>query len=143
MCVCVFLPQPRSNSPPLSLYMYSDVDHHIWTSKTYIEYCANDRWPQNSQGLSYGGPLRIRTLLSFMELSHMLLNTLFPMVEYPFLIMHDPQDKITKYSGVVRAKQMAPSKNKQVLDIPGGLHDMLSNDLHGTMRTMLAWLDQH
>jgi len=121
----------------------SDVDHQIWKSKTYIEYCAMDRWPQNGQGLSYGGPMRIRTLLSFMNLQRMLLEDLFPLVSYPFLILHDPEDKITKFSGAVKATQLAPSKSTQLIDVPGGLHDMLSNDVHGTMRTMLQWLDQH
>jgi hypothetical protein len=63
-------------------------------------------------------------------------------VSYPFLIMHDPCDAVTRYSGCVKFKQAAstPSVDKKLLEMQGGLHDVLANDLEGSVDTILQWM---
>ena len=68
--------------------------------------------------------------------------TLAQHVSYPFLIMHDPGDAVTRYSGCVKFKQAActPSVDKKLLEMQGGLHDVLANDLKRSVDIILQWV---
>jgi len=111
----------------------------IWATQTYRDYCASDQWPANPAGLSYGGRMHLSTLHSLMSMSELVL-ALLPDVCFPFVIFHDPEDQVCRFAGSLRAKALAQSKHKEVQDMPNTLHDVLANDLHGSVSRMLRWL---
>jgi alpha-beta hydrolase superfamily lysophospholipase len=117
-------------------------DAKIWGNAIYTEYARLDRWPANPNGLSYGTPTYLRTGVSMLTFSELMLKHI-PDVTFPFLIIHDKEDKITKYSGSAEAVRLAKSKDKRLIDIPRGLHDPFSNDLHGMLASIIPWLNNH
>jgi acylglycerol lipase len=132
-CCCPEAEIPR-------LFTGGPDESKVWTGKEYITYCRNDSWPENPSGLTYGGSPRLRTLVTLMDISELMLEV-WKYVSFPFLIMHDPEDKITKWSGSVKAKKLAVSSDGQIMDVPGGLHDLLTNDLKFCMKQIISWFN--
>jgi alpha-beta hydrolase superfamily lysophospholipase len=48
--------------------------------------------------------------------------------EFPFLIFHDPEDGITAFDCSKRLQEKAPSKDKRLIAMPGGRHDLIANE---------------
>jgi len=133
LCCC-----PAAALPAL-LSSSSGTNEKIWATQAYRDYCAADQWPANPAGLSYGGRMYLSTLHSLMTMSEQVL-ALLPAVTFPFVIFHDPEDKICRFAGSLQAKALAQSKHKQVQDMPGTLHDILANDLKNSIASLLRWL---
>lgn len=118
-------------------------DEHIWDSPVYRKYAKMDRWPENPRGLSYGGSMQLRSLLSLVSFSDLMVNS-FAHVTFPFTILHDPQDAICIFGGSAKALHIARTKDKQkeLIEAHSCLHDPLANDLNGSLKHILEWLSR-
>jgi len=63
-------------------------------------------------------------------------------VDCPLLVLHDPDDKITNVDGSRRLVQRAASKDKDLVECPGALHDIISNEFDVFMGKVLPWFVQ-
>jgi len=63
-------------------------------------------------------------------------------VDCPLLVLHDPLDQITKVDGSRRLVQVAASQDKELIERPGALHDIVSNEFDWFMGKVLPWLVQ-
>eukprot|EP00811_Abedinium_folium_P004494 NODE_14138_length_1126_cov_4.520521.p6 GENE.NODE_14138_length_1126_cov_4.520521~~NODE_14138_length_1126_cov_4.520521.p6 ORF type:complete len:101 (+),score=25.83 NODE_14138_length_1126_cov_4.520521:561-863(+) len=58
----------------------------------------------------------------------------------PFLLFHDPGDKICAFSGSEALMRDAPSTDKTLRLCPGMLHSLLLNEPDMLCSEMLAWM---
>jgi len=63
-------------------------------------------------------------------------------VECPLLVLHDPSDEIAKVDGSRRLIQVAASKDKELVECPGAMHDVISNEFDIFMGKVLPWIVQ-
>jgi len=63
-------------------------------------------------------------------------------VDCPLLVFHDPDDEITGVDGSRRLVQRAASQDKDLVECPGALHDIISNEFDVFMGKVLPWFVQ-
>ena len=61
----------------------------------YLQYYS---FPANPKGLSYYQAMRFQTGSSMVKLTTKCQNSL-PDVEYPFIVFHDPDDRVVQFQG--------------------------------------------
>lgn len=113
----------------------------IWIHKTYVDYIASDGFPKNPFGLSYGGSVRIGTLATLLHVSECA-KASSTTASYPYILIHDPADKIVKYTGTLHFHSTAPSSDKQLVIIRGSLHDPIANRLGLFSEMAISWIRQ-
>lgn len=143
--VVVFLLQqlvaPLLTTTPMPNFLCSGCDTNIWSDENYLKYVHYDRYPTNEQGLSYGGPVRFGTASSVLDLTDRV-KTLLPEISFPFLVFHDPQDKVCFHSGSEQLinDSATPAEDKALVHVEGGLHDLLVNKLGLLTDKILEWI---
>jgi alpha-beta hydrolase superfamily lysophospholipase len=114
---------------------------NTWKNDDYIQYVKNDHFPQNPEGLGWGGRVR------FQSGSHLFTLTELALAEskdytYPFIMFHDPDDRTVNFQG---AKEMIAScplsdEHKKLIILEGSGHDILINRLGIITRESLKWI---
>lgn len=130
-----------SASLPVSIMDENESNHKVWASKRYRQYLKDDGFPSNPHGLSYGGNIRFRTLSTILSVAGAVQATI-PQASFPFLILHDMEnggDVVVPASGSRLFVEGAPSASKALVNVPGGLHDLLANKPDGTARLLVEW----
>jgi len=64
-------------------------------------------------------------------------------VECPILVLHDPGDQITSFSGSEKLMELSPSQDKTLIKAKGALHDVCGNELEWSLKQILPWLHNH
>jgi len=64
-------------------------------------------------------------------------------VSCPLLVLHDPRDQISKVDGSKHLMQISPATDKELVECPGALHDIILNEFDLFMGKALPWLVQH
>lgn len=103
---------------------------------------AKDDWGEAKGGLGWRKPMKWATAGAFIGLFN-LLEERMPSMAFPVLVMHDPDDSICLYSGSQRLMEVSPSKDKALIDMPGGLHDLITNERQLVTSHVLTWLAAH
>ncbi len=93
-----------------------------WHSRTYCEYAQKDK----QCGLAGEGNILMLTLYNMLCIADSILE-IVPAVEFPYIILHDPSDKTTEYSGSANFYQQSHSEDKNLTPVAGGKHDILGN----------------
>ncbi|CAL1135169.1 unnamed protein product [Cladocopium goreaui] len=63
--------------------------------------------------------------------------------KFPFLIIHDPQDKITFFEGSEKLMERSPSNDKELRRFDtGGFHCICFIDLEGYVGVQSSWMNQ-
>lgn len=99
--------------------------------------CAT-RFP--GHGLSWHQPMRWGTAGAFSTL-YLQTDDHMSQVQFPFLLLHDPDDKVCFYAGSEKLMQLSPSKDKTLQPVSaGGKHSlpMVVQDLFIT--SMISWI---
>eukprot|EP00930_Biecheleria_cincta_P081650 TRINITY_DN7087_c0_g1_i2.p1 TRINITY_DN7087_c0_g1~~TRINITY_DN7087_c0_g1_i2.p1 ORF type:complete len:138 (+),score=32.86 TRINITY_DN7087_c0_g1_i2:264-677(+) len=91
-------------------------------------------------GLGYNQAMRWGTAGAFSELfSH--IEEDMEDVDFPFLVIHDPEDSTCLFSGSERLIQLAPSEDKLLYEMhTGGLHCLPMAELEDYVRVMTSWM---
>ena len=113
----------------------------IWSNEVYRSYVYRDGYPRNPQGLSWGTNIRYGTgvsMLSLMEQTQQLLSQ----VDYPFIIVHDPKEQCCLIEGSLDLleQSMTSKDKKRLIEVDGGLHDLLGNETEAVLRETKAFL---
>lgn len=98
---------------------------------------------EEPEGLGYAGSMRFgtaSTILQMVEQASAAATT----ATYPFLILHDPEDKITFFAGSQRFHDQAgtPASLKSIVAVTDGRHDLVSNELIHVTKLVVEWLDK-
>lgn len=116
-------------------------DSQTWESPGYIAYVVSDK--AENGGLSSGSGICFRTAQSVLKMGDEVQANL-PHSDFPVLILHDPNDAICLYSGSDRARGLVPDPAKvELVDMPGALHDVLTNRLDEALGKIDAWLERY
>ena len=60
--------------------------------------------------------------------------------EFPFLILHDPEDQIVHFGPSERLEAEAPSRDKQLIRMSGSKHDLISEEPEDVKERFTAWM---
>lgn len=131
---------PRG-SVPTWIMNENDSNHLVWASRRYRSYIHADGYPNNPEGLSYGGNIYFRTLSSVLQLARHVQATL-AQASFPFVVFHDEAgDIVVPAAGSARLVREAPCTAKTFEPVPGGLHDILANRVVEFTTKTIEWLD--
>lgn len=100
---------------------------YIWSDPEVLLYAELDTYGKPG-ALGYNVGMRYGTACMFMELQSAL-DAHLADITSPFLIIHDPDDKICIYDGSVNMMEVTSTavKNKEIAQVPGWLHGLLGN----------------
>jgi len=151
----VIVPLFPSTSIP-SMVNKNMEDSAIWKSRDYVAYVQADGY--DNGGLSWTENIRFKTASQILAMSSRVEEEMSS-VSFPFLIFHDPQDRVCAYAGVERLVSLAVTPctthslssgggstsierndNKLLVDMIDGRHDIITNDLHTFLETSSAWM---
>lgn len=113
----------------------------VWVHQSYIDYVVRDGFPANEKGLSWGGSIRFGTANTMLAVSDRVVATI-PEADFPFLILHDPEDKVVRFEGSERLFREAPSVDKTMVVMEGALHDPIANQLSAVASRVIAFVKQ-
>lgn len=132
---------PLFPETPIPQGLSSSHDSDIWACEAYVKYVHHDRFPDNPQGLTWGGSLRFNTAHNLIQMTDKVINSL-ESITYPFIVYHDVEDKITCYAGTERlmAESQTDPSEKTFVPMPGGLHDLTANRLGTLTEGMIEWI---
>lgn len=126
---------------PPSLSTFKDP-HDTWVNDDYIKYLKVDDDPTNPNGLGDQG-MRFGSAANLLYLCEQA-SKAFPFIQYPFLVLHDPEDKIVSFAGsqqlVAEAQTLAEAK--KLIAIPQGAHDLTANKLGEVAEHILQWVQE-
>jgi len=99
-----------------------------------------DTWG-NPGALGYNRPMRWGTALFFLDLNTHAVKS-FSSMRFPFLILHDPEDKVCGVQGSRDMTRLAATalEDKKLVEIPDGLHGLLTNDNDMILNHVLDWV---
>eukprot|EP01035_Chromulina_nebulosa_P018667 gene18667-24413_t len=88
-----------------------------------------DKYPDNLQALGYGKTIMFATGASMVAMTETIRNS-FKEINFPFIILHDPDDQIVSSSGTIAfVKESSTSESdKEFIPLPGSLHDLYNNE---------------
>ena len=134
-----YLVVPVVPSMPIpSAFWQGLPDDAIWESPEYIRYVHSDA----KAGLSSCGSMAFRTAQSVLKLGDVVQQGL-PDSDFPILILHDKEDRICMYEGSERVRSCVRDPTKvEIVDIPGGLHDVITNQMDSVLGHIDAWLEK-
>lgn len=93
-------------------------------------------------GLSWKERMRWATASAFASI-YQGIDDEMKAVDFPFLVLHDPDDGICAYSGSEKLVELSPSQDKKLVEAKGALHDVSTNELPWVLDQILPWLDCH
>jgi len=102
-----------------------------------------DRWDgKDPKFQGWGRPMKWATshavVTALMEMPELLKQ-----IKVPFLVCHDENDQICRVEGSYMLMEASPSKDKEMIKIPGGRHEMISNNPTYVEEVTVTWLKNH
>ncbi|CAN0057683.1 unnamed protein product [Scytosiphon promiscuus] len=117
------------------------VPELVWTSPEHVRMGALDKVGQPG-GLGWPGTMRFGTGSQLLDMLANL-NKRLPEVNFPFLVLHDPQDGVVRFDGTQKLVAEATTpvglpRGREVKEMLGLKHDLLSN---ATPEMLAAYVD--
>jgi alpha-beta hydrolase superfamily lysophospholipase len=121
-----------------------DLDRRlVFKHDHFLEYAEKDS--ASNGGMTHAPLVRFRTGHSLILLTRHVQACLRD-IQFPFLVFHDPQDKICLVEGTERLMREASTtpEHKRYVPVEEGLHGLLPNKTHFVVSEMIAWIEaQH
>lgn len=118
--------------------------YSTWKSDDYIKYINNDKYPQNPNGLSWGGTMKFQSGTNLLTL----IESTFQLCQYvssPFILFHDPEDKTSLFEGteffMEKSKELL-DEQKELVILKYSSHDLLTNQLGFITKRIFEWIDK-
>lgn len=140
----ILVPLFPSSSIPKSLSGAVDDHSTLWNSEKYIEYIAvkDKHHPiSNPHALSFGDSIRFKTANTIVQMMEKV-QTEIEHIDFPFIIFHDPEDKVILYKGSLMLLNNSKTSNSQkhLYALPNAKHDLFSNRLSLIVKLTLDWI---
>lgn len=116
-----------------------DLCKSNWSSAKFSKYVISDCFPNSPHGLTYWGGARVNTLRSLCTLVTYVKESM-TQFSFAFIVFHDTGDNFVKSSGSQQLMAAAPSHDKKLLEVPGGLHDPLTNRVDFVCQLAMDWM---
>jgi len=99
-------------------------------------------WRGTAGGLSWRHGVRWATANAFLEVFKTLEDDMGKMT-FPFVIIHDPKDKICFFEGSQNLMRLSPSHDKSLVEMKEGRHGLHGNkpEAEEVLAAMAAWMD--
>mmetsp|Transcript_20782 Transcript_20782/g.22595 ORF Transcript_20782/g.22595 Transcript_20782/m.22595 type:complete len:342 (-) Transcript_20782:275-1300(-) len=116
---------------------------NTWNNDDYIEYVKADHYPQNPNGLGWGGNLRFWSGSTLLHLAETVTAS-FSTINHPFIMFHDPDDKTVDYTGALEMMEQCstPKELQELVVLEGSGHDILINRLGVISRKSVEWIEK-
>jgi len=129
-----------SSSKPKHSWSYDMNDpKQLQIAENDIRDCAS-RFP--TVGLGWSRAMLWGTAGAFSEVYSVIAEDL-QLVEFPFLILHDPMDRVTSFAGSEQMTQTAPSKDKTLVRMDGSKHGIVFTTQDKAVAQMTLWILTH
>ncbi|KAJ1485074.1 Alpha/Beta hydrolase protein, partial [Baffinella frigidus] len=109
----------------------------IWKSEERRAQALADTWGRPG-GIGWGHTMRFGSAVALLQMT-VDTQALLPAVAFPFLILHDPEDGIIPFAGSQQLLAESPSGDKTLEEMPGGLHDLVSNVHEQLVAAIVPW----
>ena len=113
----------------------------LWVDEKWQDSMHVDKDGQPG-ALAWGKNMRFVTALALLDFT-IFLTEHNHKVALPFLILHDPNDGIVSFEPSERLGREAVAADKSVVPMPGGRHDLITNDPDGVKQEWVRWIDLH
>mmetsp|Transcript_30573 Transcript_30573/g.59986 ORF Transcript_30573/g.59986 Transcript_30573/m.59986 type:complete len:370 (-) Transcript_30573:255-1364(-) len=90
-------------------------------------------------GLGWGKAMLWGTAGAFSEVFSVI-NEDLELAEFPFLILHDPTDRVTSFAGSEQMMQIAPSKDKTLVRMDGARHAIIYTNQDKAVAQIASWI---
>lgn len=131
-----------SGNIPTAIFNENDYNDTSWADPEYRTYIFDDGYPRNPHGLSYGGNIQFRTLNTLLQLAEINVSIL-ESTSFPWIVFHDPADASVPFDGSELFLSSSLSSDKRIVETPGGLHDIVANQIEEMALKSLAWVVDH
>ncbi|CAM9317129.1 unnamed protein product [Hapterophycus canaliculatus] len=137
----VIAPMFPARQIPKAMEKAVSVPELVWTSPEHVRMGALDKVGQPG-GLGWPGTMRFGTGSQLLDMLADL-NKRLPEVNFPFLVLHDPQDAIVRFDGTQKLLEKATTpadlvRGRELKEMLGLKHDLLSN---ATQEMLAAYVD--
>lgn len=122
-------------------FLRPDTHRWNWASERFITYVQSDSNPEHN-GILYWGGIRVGMAVALYELC-VAVQAAKEQAEYPFLILHDPEDQTVGIVGSRDFMQTAPSRHKRMIEMQDARHDPLANQIDVTVHYLSDWVQHH
>lgn len=113
-----------------------------WRSDKYINYVLSDSYPTQPNGLMYMGGMRLGTAQALLDTAALVTKSAVQ-ANYPFLIVHDPNDVTVNIEGSRFFVEHAPTMDKTLIELDGGRHDPIANHIDIVFKFILDFVHKH
>ena len=132
---------PDYNLP--SMFTNVDQANLSISDPSLVKYIYNDGYPRNSNGLGYSESIRYVTGYSVIKLGEAIRESLHT-IQYPFLVIHDPEDQIVRATGTEMLMELSQSKpeDKTYIQIENVRHDLMHNASTAVVTHIIDWVNK-
>ena len=137
----VIAPLFRKTRMPAALDATTELSD-IWVRQEDIAKVTADGGPG---GLASGAPMRFGTATALLAMLSTIQDDI-PRVNFPFLVLHDPSDKVCKFEGTEGLLQRAatePQAERALQRMPGMRHDLITNCTDELAEHAGSWMLAH
>lgn len=116
------------------------VYESVWIHDEDIKCIIADSGPG---GLTSGKPMRYGTATALLAMLAEIQSNMLR-VKFPFVVLHDPGDKVCKFEGSERmlAEVATPGTRKGLIEMPGLRHDLITNATEEVGERVCSWIDE-
>jgi esterase/lipase len=94
-------------------------------------------------GLGWGKPMRWGSARELIEISDSVVSIVQKReINFPVLVVHDPEDKVTQFSGSLMLFESATSAHKSLSRLEGGKHDLMTNEPEKLVKLIHDWVEK-
>eukprot|EP00903_Cladosiphon_okamuranus_P005865 g5802.t1 len=118
------------------------VPELVWVRQEHIEMGALDKVGQPG-GLGWPGTMRLGTGATLIDMLADL-DSRLPEVNFPFLVLHDPEDGVVRFEGTEKLLEEATTpadvaRGKELKEMNGLKHDLVSNATPQMIEAYIDW----
>jgi len=137
---------PLMPSSPMPDFVASSAVRDIsqmLADEEIARFAIQDDWGEAKGALGWRKPMKWATAGAFADLFQFL-PELLPTIAFPFIVAHDPEDKVCFYAGskLLMSEAKTPAKDKNLVNVAGGLHDCFTNKREKTVGEFAAFFSQ-
>ncbi|CAN0264366.1 unnamed protein product [Ascophyllum nodosum] len=120
------------------------VPELTWTTEESMKMGALDKIDQPG-GLGWPGNMRLGTGSQLVDMVNTLESRLTE-VDFPFLVLHDPEDGVVKFEGTRKLMKSNTTpeetpRGRELKEMSGKKHDLLSNATEDMLEAYVDWAD--
>lgn len=118
------------------------IREFTFSNPEYREYVKTDEYPENTEGLTYAGPLYYKTASETLRMV-LSMDAVIEQVSFPFIVFHDDKDVMSLVEGIKNLMRLSKTSqnHKEYKQVNGGRHDVIANKMSDVLPGIIEWLN--